>query len=273
MIQMGQAFLEVQGNGIVDFTADLVRFQVVQQLIALPTRHAHHVLVKDVPALGAHRRAFQKLGQMLFLNQGVVALGRRLARFRPAVQVRQLDPQEGGLQRVQPRVPAHELVVVARLHAVAAQAAQECGPGRIAGDHHAAVAKASQIFGRIKAEAADGAQRPRALAMVLGPNGLGGIFHDGEVVTRRHVPERIHFRALSEQVDHDDGPRPLGDLVFHLVRIDIEGGRIDVREDRPSAQPADGADRGEERESGQDDLVVGTHTQSGEGQQQGVRAR
>ncbi len=65
---------------------------MTHERVALAAREPHHVLIEDVAPLGAYRRTFQELRQVLLLDQRIVALGRRLAGFRPGVQVRQLDP-------------------------------------------------------------------------------------------------------------------------------------------------------------------------------------
>ena len=42
-----------------------------------------------------------------------------------------------------------------------------------------------------------------------------------------------------------DGPRPAGDLVLDLDRVEVVRGRVDVGEDRPGPRPADGPGGGE----------------------------
>ena len=88
--------------------------------------------------------------------------------------------------------------MVLHFHAVHAQGGHPPRPFRIAGHDHAGVAKGAQVLARVKAEAADSAQRPGALALVVGGKCLGGVLDDGQVVALGNAPERFHIGALSE---------------------------------------------------------------------------
>jgi len=82
-------------------------------------------------------------------------------------ETRRLDPENGRLQGVEPGVPADVLVMITRFHAVDAETAQARGPFRIVGRYHAGVAIGAENLSRIKAEAGDGAQRARAVALIF----------------------------------------------------------------------------------------------------------
>src|SRR5205807_3938669 len=73
-------------------------------------------------------------------KQPIVALGVVLARRRPAVEMGELGGDDGGLERVETKVSADDLVMVFRLRPVSAEAAKLFGPLAIVGDDHAGVA-------------------------------------------------------------------------------------------------------------------------------------
>ena len=81
---------------------------------------------------------------------------------------------------------------------------------RIVGGEHASIAVSAQILGRKKAKAAAMAQRAGSPAFVLGPQGLGGIFNDEQILARGNLKNRIHIRHLAKQIERDNGARPLG---------------------------------------------------------------
>ena len=66
--------------------------------------------------------------------------------------------------------------------------------------------------------------------------------------------------------------RPLGDPALDVGRIEIEGHRIDVREDRGRAAPHDRLGGRVERERGADHLVAGADLHRVEDDHEGVRA-
>jgi len=69
-------------------------------------------------------------------------------------------------------------MVVFRFHAVDAQARESRGPLRIVRDHHTGIAIGAEVLTGIKAETADGAQRPGAFALVFGSERLGSVLDD-----------------------------------------------------------------------------------------------
>ena len=106
--QRGEAGLQVQRHGIVDFGADLALGQVRSQCVAAPVGHADDVLVPHM-APARHRVGSPSTrSSRAAAKQFVIALGVRLPRGGPVVEVRQLDVQHRGLQRVEPAVDAHD---------------------------------------------------------------------------------------------------------------------------------------------------------------------
>jgi hypothetical protein len=55
VLEVGEAALRVQRDGVIDLGADAIGREVGAQVVALP--HADHVLVEDVARSPAHARA------------------------------------------------------------------------------------------------------------------------------------------------------------------------------------------------------------------------
>ena len=156
------------------------------------------------------------------------------------------------------------------MRGVQAQAIGECF---VFGREHAAVAHPAEILGGIETEAADVSPRSGRPIPVAGTNRLGRIFHDVQIVLLSDPVERIHRRALTEQVHWNDRARGARDRRFHLLRVDVEGDRVDVHKDRLRTHAPHAAGRGKEREARHDDLVTGADPQRHHGQQQRVASR
>ncbi len=60
--------------------------------------------------------------------------------------MRQLHIEQRRLQRIEPAVDADEFVIVARLHAVAAEQPELVGQGIVVGREHARVAVSAEVF-------------------------------------------------------------------------------------------------------------------------------
>ena len=205
-------------------------------------------------------------------EQRVIALGVGLALAGPVVQMRQLDVEHGGLDRIEAAVQADDLVIVARLHAVRAQQFQLGGQIVAIGRQQSAVSHAAEIFGGIETEAADVAQRAGVAAGVFGADRLAGIFDDRQIVLGGDAADFVHRGALAEQMHRQDGFGALPDERFDFVGIEIERARLDIDEDRLGAQARDGAGGGEERVAGADDFVAAADFQGHQRQKQGIAA-
>ena len=93
MAETLQTFLQMQRDGVVDLAADLVCLQMADEFVASARRHADDILIEDVAAVGIDDGGLQELAQMVFFNEGVVALRGGLAGCGPFVEVRELDSQ------------------------------------------------------------------------------------------------------------------------------------------------------------------------------------
>ncbi len=106
----------------------------------------------------------------------MVAPGHRAAGLVPAVDVLELDVENGALEAVHARVPADLVVVVAAAHAVLAQHLYPLGQFVGIGGDHAGVARGAQVLGGIKAEGGYIAQPAGFYAVPFRAPGLGGVF-------------------------------------------------------------------------------------------------
>jgi hypothetical protein len=89
-------------------------------------------------------------------------------------------------------------------------------------------------------------------------------------VPPREGQDVLHARHLTEEMHHHDRPGPGRDGRLDRARGDVEGGRIDIREDRRAARIVDGAGRGEKGERRRDDLIARIQVESPERQEQCV---
>src|SRR5438552_15290796 len=101
-----------------------------------------------------------RLPQILSVNAGVVP-----ARLSPGIEVLQLDAKHSRLNLIEAEIAAKQLVVILRPEAMTAQQPDFIGKFRIVRGDHAAVAEPAEIFGRVKADAAEIADRSGALSV------------------------------------------------------------------------------------------------------------
>ena len=129
--------------------------------------------------------------------------------------------------------------------------------------------------------------------LVFAAEGLGGVLDDGEAVAGGDGLDRVVIRGEAEEVDGDDGagaksrpPAAPGsgwragvalfdglDGLLQLCRVDVEGGGIDVHEDRRRAEEADHLGGCDEGEGGREDGVARADLEGHERHEQGVGAR
>ena len=118
------------------------------------------------------------------------------------------------------------------------------------GGHHATVAGAAQVFGRIEAEAADRANRTDAASAELRSDRLRGVLDHSDSRLGRRGAKQVHLGRLPKQVDRQNGLGVRCNEPSDRRRIDIEAHRVDIGEDGHRAQPRNRRSRGEEREAG-----------------------
>ena len=209
-----------------------------------------------------------------FRRQSEAGIGQQLVIHRrdgaPAgvigIEVRQLHPQDGRLQFVEPRVVAVDVVEVAALDAVDAQHPELLGERLVVGHHHAAVARRAEVLGRIEAEASEHPVAGDRFAVASGADRLRAIF-DQRDAQRRQI---VEGGRLAKKVDRDDRLRPRGDAPGDLGRIERETARIDVGEDHAGADLMDALGRRDVGERRGDDLVARTDVEGAERERERV---
>ena len=110
---------------------------------------------------------------------------------------------------------------------------------RVVGGHHSTVAKGPQILRWIKTESTKMPNRSGASSVILRADSLRRILDNIEFMTIGDLHDRIHLGNLSVQVHRHDGPRSIGYRHLNLIRINIEGERVDVYEDGFCAESGD----------------------------------
>ena len=146
--------------------------------------------------LSAVALAGDPAAEVVFREQVSVAGRVGLSGRRPGVEVRQLDPQDRRLDRVEPAVDADQLVVVPRLHAVDAEQLERFGDVVAGRRQEAAVADPAEVLGGIEAEATQVAETSRGPPLVGSADGLGGILNHNEPARACHRHNRLHVGHL-----------------------------------------------------------------------------
>ena len=145
---------------------------------------ADAILVIDVARSSwRRRRRHHPARQRRTLELGVVERGIALARLAPGIEMRKLHVEHRGLDFVETKVSADELVVVLRLHTVHAQLHELRRELGVVGHAHAGIAERAQVLGgeeRQAADVADGARPPAE--PIFRTNRLRGVFDDRQLV-------------------------------------------------------------------------------------------
>ena len=141
-------------------------------------------------------------GQLLIVEGGVGAAQRGVA-----CDVRQLDAQQGGLQRIEAEVAADHLVKVLGAATMSAHQARAVGERIVFGGEQAGIAESAEVLRRKEREAAELADGPDLFALEAGAEGLCGILDDGQAVGRGDGREGAHVGRQPEQVYRQDGAR------------------------------------------------------------------
>ena len=113
--------------------------------------------------------------------------------------------QHGRLQTVEAGVHAELLVVVLHGGAVVGDPPRPCRQFIVVGEERAAVAEAAEVFRGEEGGTAEVAHRARAPPLpvterILRTDGLAGVLYNTYVTAARYLQQRLHLRALSEQV-------------------------------------------------------------------------
>ena len=222
--------------------------QVPHQLVAPGS--ADDIQVVDMPAVLA-------LNGLVYARQ-VCVINRcdRPTPFVELVQMRQLHAQDRRLQLVQAAVGAARLMSIAADLPVVAQLAQFFRQRVIIGDHRAAIAIRAHIFGRIKAERAQLADRPDLALPIQRAVSLGAIFNQQQIVSLRQSQQRIHIRSPAIQMHSDNRACAPGDGCARRIGAQGESLGFDISQYGRSASRFDSGHGGQRRMRHGDDFVA-----------------
>ncbi len=291
-----ETLLLVHRHRVVDLRPDLAFGQ--EGLEGVPPSapdHAQRVLIPDVAVPGVRRRQ-DDLRRSGPPRRRRVRVAPRVgeARFRDARQrrellrvvggvaapllrvlgvVRELDGQERGLQRVEPKITADVLVEVLRLRAVRAEHPRAAREIVVVRDENAAVAEPAQILRR---EEAEHSERPHAAdlpSLVRRAHGLRRVLDDRNPAIAREGHHGVHVGRLPEEMHGHDRLRPWRDLAGGVLDVHVEAVEAGVGEDRRRARARDAAGRGEEGEARADHLVARPDPQGHQREEDPVGAR
>jgi len=158
--------------------------------------------------------------------------------------------------------------VARRAAPLIAQAAQARGVAGVAGQHRAAFAGSDLLVG-IEAEDGERAECAHAARIrgftELRADRFAGVFHDDQIVPAGDRLECVHVGGDAEGVDDEQGARAWGDGLLDGGGIEVEGDRVDLREDRRCADLEHRVGDGYKSEGGNDDLIARANAQREQG--------
>src|SRR5258708_21354590 len=181
--EIDEAFLQVHRHGIIHLRANLLLPQIVLRSLAI--LDADNILVEDVSRLclgSLHLATESGTGEGGLIERRVLLPARR-----PAVQAKELDLQDRGLDGVQTEVAAHHFVIVLGIRAVVSQDTHLLRQGRIVSHDRSAIAERPEVFRRKEREAANRAHRAGAAALVFGADRLGGVLDDRQALALANI--------------------------------------------------------------------------------------
>src|SRR6185312_8517696 len=203
MLQVFEAFLQVQRHGVVDLGADAAGHEVLAQQIAVA--YADDVLIEDVPHTLHHPRRLDGLAQSRVVESLVVDDGIALAPAAPRIEMLQLDVEHRGLDFIDAEIAADVRVVVLRLAAVYAQNLYALRQLRIVSDAQPRIAEGAEILRGEEGEAPDIAEAAGAPSVrILRTDRLRRILDDLEPEAPRDLHERSDVGHLPVEVHRHD---------------------------------------------------------------------
>src|SRR5262249_44575023 len=134
----------------------------------------------------------------------------------------------------------------------------------IVGRHESAVSETEEVLRRIEAEGRDHA----VLRDARCAEGLRRVFEHGDA----ELDQGTDIEQPAEEVDGNDGPRPVGDLGGRVLQVEVERDGVDVREDGRCAAPYPRRGGGVEGEGRADHLVARPDAERVEGEHERVGA-
>ena len=127
----------------------------------------------------------------------------------------------------------------------------------VGGDDHAPLPRGHLLVG-VEGEGGEvAAGADRAPLGVDRADRLAGVLEDAEAVLGGERLQLRHRRRVAEDVDRQDAPGALAHRGRRGRRVEVEGLRVDVAEDRPGALVEQAVGGGDEAEGAGQDLVAG----------------
>ena len=240
-----------------------------------PVRHGvpaagqvDHILVPAAVRPGADPGFVQAgVGEL-----GVIPGGQAAALGVELLQVGQLDPQQPGLQFIQPAVGAHHLVLVAHPAAVVAEHPAPVGQVGVVGGDAAGVPEGPAALGGVKAETAHVPQAAHHPVMPVVAVALGAVLHHFQVVAAGNVHDLVHVAALAVEMHRQDGFGAGGDGSLDLAGVDVVI-LVRLHKDRRGPVDGDAHDAGNVGVGADDDLVPRPNVQQAESDPQSIQSR
>src|SRR3984893_2026130 len=191
-------------DGIMNSAADTGGLQSRPQRI--PLGQPDHILMKYVCRLRpAHRKRQRQPGETR-----VITVRDDLPACIVSLQRPELDAEYGGLDRVETRIYAGAGADITLAPAVLPNFPQRCRERGIVRNDHAAVAKCSEVFCRIKAEASNITERSHRSAAIECAMALGAIFYEPQAMYPGDLGEGRQLGRLALNVRRQNRLRTAG---------------------------------------------------------------
>ena len=149
---------------------------------------------------------------------------------------------------------------------------ERLGHLRVGQRHHPALPGGHVLVG-VEAEARGRTVAAHPHAVHLGPDGVGGVFHDRQTVAIRNLAQGLHVTGEPSEVDRHESPGPGPDRRLDPARVHVERPPVHVHQERPGTGGQDGVHRGGEGQGRSDHLVSGSHAVGQKGELEGGGAR
>jgi len=287
MPKICETLLSMQGHRVINFGTDAALPKMRLQCIAVGSAD-NKLVVNMAPRQGCGQGDdFFESGT---LEGTKIETGVLLTCTTPVIEMPQLDDEYRCLQLVEAEITAHQLVVILGLHAMHADHGETGSKIRVVGDAHSGIAKGAQIFGREEAQATDVADAAGTTALgIARTDRLRRIFDDPQLELAGDGHQRIHINHLAVEMHGHDGldgatATPMQHFTVATLAVitqktldgstrQVEGGRIDIDEERQSPHARDGAGGGEKGVRRCNDGVLWADVECHQRREQGVGAR
>ncbi len=239
-----------------DGTGDFFFGHGLNKLFAVVGAQSIDVIDRGSPFGDFRRSHFSQIGQEVCVPGAVLA-----SRFVPRLDVFEFDAEYRSLKSVHTPVPSDCGVVVFADLAVVAQDTHFRCEFVAVGDDGSGFAIGPEIFTRIKAETAGGADRSGFASLVKGAVGLTGVFDYRQTMFFGDFDNGVEIGRLAVEVNGDNRFGSGGDGRFELFRIHVECGFLYIHKDRSGATERDGFGGGDESVGDRNDFVAGTNSE------------